>query len=110
MIENYYELIVQKDKVIIVDKKGQLTQTDEFQGLVTKIEDISGTYAGVLARVNMGVSESLEFGAVKVSASVTLTCDQNEKKINKAGELAFKKSLELVMDGFREYGVKAGPQ
>lgn len=106
MIENYYELVVEKEKVVIVDKKGQLTKVDEFQKLVTKPGDEKAIYA----RVNMGVSESMEYGSLKVSASVTLTCDQNEEKINKAGELAFGKSLELIMDGFREYGVKAGPQ
>lgn len=54
------------------------------------------------ATVAMGVQESMEYGALKVSATVSLHCDQNEATIDKAGELAFFKALELMRDGWRE--------
>lgn len=54
------------------------------------------------ARVSMTVSQSAEFGCIKVSANVSLACDQNEKAINKAGELAYTKAYELMTDGWRE--------
>lgn len=54
------------------------------------------------ARVDITVAHSQDFGAVKVSASVTLYCDQNEATINKAGELAFTKARELMEDSWRE--------
>lgn len=54
------------------------------------------------AKVSIGVSQSADFGAIKVSATVTLSCDQNEKTIDKAGELAYHKAYELMMDGWSE--------
>lgn len=52
------------------------------------------------ARVAVSVSEGLDYGALKVSATVSLSCDQDEKTIDKAGEMAFYKALELVRGGF----------
>lgn len=54
------------------------------------------------ARVDITVAHSQDFGAIKVSASVTLYCDQDEATINKAGELAFTKARELMEDSWRE--------
>lgn len=39
----------------------------------------------------------LDFG--KASCSVTISCPQDEQSINLAGELAFRKALELTNDG-----------
>jgi hypothetical protein len=58
------------------------------------------------ASISMGVQEGLEYGTQKVSATITLNCDQNEPSINKACELAFYKALEVVRDGWAELGVK----
>jgi hypothetical protein len=55
------------------------------------------------AKVAVGLSESLEFGSMKVSVTVSLACDQNEPTINKAGELAFSKALELLRDSWAEF-------
>lgn len=66
---------------------------DEFPGLVTKA-------GGTPAQVSVRYGESLAYGEVKVTASVTLNCDQTEDTINNAGRLAFYKALELVRDGF----------
>ncbi len=54
------------------------------------------------SRVAITVSEGMDYGSRKVSATVSLACDQNETTINKAGELAFYKALELVRDGWEE--------
>jgi len=72
---------------------GELTG-DKFANLLTKHD------GAPRARVNVGYSESTEFGANKVSASVTLECDQDEKTINKAAELAYYKAREIVDDGW----------
>lgn len=56
------------------------------------------------ARVSMTVAEGMDYGAMRVSATVTLACDQDEPTINKAGELAFYKALELIRDGWKELG------
>lgn len=96
-----WELVVEKNKKPIATRTGQLVE-DQFRQLVS---DLTGTHA----KVNMAVSEAFEYGSLKVSASVTLTCDQNEGAINRAGELAFTKALELMKDGFSIYGVEAGP-
>ena len=58
------------------------------------------------AKVAMSVSESIEYGAYKVSATVSVACDQNEPTIDRAGTLAFYKALEFVRDGFSELGVQ----
>ncbi len=54
------------------------------------------------ARVSISVSEGMDYGALKVSATVSVSCDQNEQTINKAGELAFYKAVELMRDGWGE--------
>ena len=54
------------------------------------------------ARVSINISHSEDFGAIKVSANVTLNCDQNEPTINRAGELAFLKARELMEDSWAE--------
>lgn len=64
--------------------------------------DLLTNSKGPIAHVTMSVGFSKEYGAMKVSASVSLACDQNEKSINKAGERAFDKAAELVEDGWRE--------
>lgn len=55
---------------------------------------------GPLAHVSMTVGIAKEYGALKVQASVNLACDQNEKTLNRAGEYAFLKAIELVEDGW----------
>lgn len=72
---------------------GQIAGEDKFEVLWKK-RDVEP------AKVSIGVGEGLEYGAVKVSATVSLVCDQNEAAINKAGELAFFKALELMRDGW----------
>jgi len=104
VITNHWELTVEHNKKIMVQKSGQLTTTDKFRALV----DPNTPETEPLTRVNIGVSESMEYGSLKVSASITLTCNQNEKKINEAGGLAFFKAVELVTDGFKQYGVELG--
>jgi hypothetical protein len=60
------------------------------------------------AKVAIGLSESLDFGSMKVSVTVSLACDQNELTINKAGELAFNKALELLRDSWGEFNKGGG--
>lgn len=72
---------------------GELSD-DKFRMLLT-----NGSHSPT-ARVNVGYSEATEFGANKVSASVTLECDQTEASINKAAELAYYKAREIVDDGW----------
>jgi hypothetical protein len=74
--------------------RGQLTE-DKFTALWSNKELQP-------ARVSISVSQSSDFGAVKVSANVSLACDQSETAINKAGELAFYKAHELMTDGWNE--------
>lgn len=58
-----------------------------------------------VARVNMNVGTSHDFGNVKVGASVTIDCLQNDATISMAGECAFMKSLELVNEGAAYLGI-----
>jgi hypothetical protein len=52
------------------------------------------------ASVAFTIGKSVGFGELKVSAHVTLTCDQNEATLNEAGLHAFNKALEFLNDGF----------
>ena len=74
---------------------GQLKGDDKFEALWKK-RDVDP------ARVAITVAEGMDYGSLKVSATVSVACDQNEPSINKAGELAFYKALELVRDGWGE--------
>jgi len=69
---------------------------DQYKKLVSKTNTSP-------AKVAIGLSEGLDFGAMKVSVTVSLACDQNEPTINKAGELAFSKALELLRDSWAEF-------
>ena len=88
------------------------TQVDAEVGGVPRIlahsEDPKGlgsphynlTHPGVPhARVGMTVGTQYDFGRIKVTAHVELECDQLERAIERAGELAFTKALELMTDG-----------
>lgn len=87
-------------------KKGQTSTTghlkdeDRFEALWKK-RDVDP------ARVAITVAEGLDYGSLKVSATVSVACDQDEPSVNKAGELAFYKALELVRDGWRELNGEA---
>lgn len=89
-----WSLTVEREGRKPITKSGQLDE-DKFRILVTNP-------TGVQARVGVNVGESMEYGALKVGATVTLTCDQNEPMINKAGELAFYKAVEIMKDGYKE--------
>lgn len=73
---------------------GQITD-DKFEALWTN-RNVDP------ARVAVGTAEGMDFGQLKVSVTVSVACDQNEKAINKAGELAFYKAVELMRDGWSE--------
>jgi hypothetical protein len=90
---NNWSLTVEKEGRKPITKHGQL-QGDEFAALVTDP-------TGILARVNMNIGEGEDYGRLKVGASVSLTCDQNEPMIDKAAELACRKSMELMQDGYK---------
>lgn len=79
---------------VTTDKKGALTTqygSDPFPKVAKHDQ---------AAKVTISLGRSLPYGEVKVSASVTVTCDQNEVTINRAGEIAFLKAKELVEDCF----------
>ena len=65
--------------------------SDKFQGLVQ---------ADGLAKISTTYQRALKYGEEKVVVTVTVSCDQNEPQINKAGELTFLKALELTDDNF----------
>lgn len=77
-------------------------KTDKFRALVSAGD-------GPKAKVSMNVTESYDYSSIRVGASVTLTCDQNTRTIDRAGQLALEKATELMKAGFATYGLKAGP-
>lgn len=81
--------------------KGETSDTGQLKG-DDKFETLWKNRNVEPARVALTVSEGMDYGALKVSATVSVSCDQNEATINKAGEVAFYKALELVRDGWAE--------
>lgn len=54
---------------------------------------------GPHASVSFTLGRSFGYGDLKVSAHVTLACDQNEETLEEAGKRAFLKAAELLDDG-----------
>ena len=77
-------------------------QSDAGQLVEDKFSKLWSDRTKTPAKVTIGVSEAMDYGAMKVSATVSLACDQNEPAINQAGELAFYKAVELMRDGWSE--------
>ena len=82
---NSARVTVEREGVIIFD---HMEPMDEFTTLREGI--------GPAAQVGMNVGMSQNFGKLKIGASVTLTCDQNEPQIDKAGYIATKKCVQLT--------------
>ena len=104
MVENPWSLTI-AEKGEVKMKKGGTLQGDKFAKLVSR----PGDEKAVLSKVSLNITDTYECEEgrwVKVGAMITLTCDQNEATINKASELAFFKSQEIVNDGLSEYGIR----
>jgi len=56
---------------------------------------------------NLGTA--LQYGEVKCGLSITIHCPQNEKLIDMAAELAFRKGVELTNDGASHLGIPLLP-
>lgn len=69
------------------------TPIDPFHGLLTPGGNAPR------ASVSMTVGRSFNYGEIKVTAHVTLQCDQTQGTIDKAAEMAFQKAVEYVNDG-----------
>jgi hypothetical protein len=72
--------------------KEEILAGDKFARLCTP--------GAVHASVAMMVGRTLGYGAAKVSAHVTLACDQNARALDAAAELACMKALEYMNDAF----------
>ena len=86
-----WDLVMEKSGRKPVNKHGA---TDKFRSLRVRANDPP-------ARVAITVGQAQDYGAMKVSATVSLECDQDEGMINKAGEIAFFKAVELLGDGWK---------
>jgi len=75
----------------IVEESGAF---DPFYGLA-----LQAAATKTEARVSVGLRSAKEYGTVYCTANVTITCPQTEQYIDLAGELAFRKALELTNDG-----------
>jgi len=59
--------------------------------------------------VNCNMGSSLEYGEVKCGFSVTVTCPQTEPSINMAGEMVYRKAIELTNDAATHLGLPLLP-
>jgi len=80
-------------------KKNGRVQTLEGLISMSQLATLRKDLQSEPARVGMTVGRSLEYGEVKVTASISLACDQNEEAVNEAGKQAFLKAVDLVNEG-----------
>jgi len=57
------------------------------------------------AHISLTATNGGDFGQLKVTAMVSITCSQDERSINLAAEIAFRKVIELVNDGSSHVGL-----
>lgn len=81
---------VTKDERVISYREG-IVADDKFQSLVQ---------SDGLARVDTLYQRAVNHHEEKVVVTISVACDQNEPMINRAGELTFRKALELVDDNY----------
>lgn len=72
------------------------------QGTIDKFKQVRKKPKEPAARVSMTVGQATDYGALKVSATVSLECDQNEETINEAAGLCWFKAVELMADGWKD--------
>lgn len=78
---------------------------DPFQTLAAQAQQ-----AGLpVINVNCNVGAAREYGEVKCGFSVTVACPQTEKNIDMAGEMAFRKAVELTNDAASHLGLPQLP-
>lgn len=81
------------------DDAGELSTSNglpyNFKGLVK-----NKTPGAPRAKVTVGYSEALDYGAIKVSVTVSLECDQTDEMVEEAGRVGYYKARELVDDGW----------
>lgn len=82
-----YKRVLENDTEVLVDEG---LVADPFSFIY---EDNGASLSCTVGRAHP------EYSRVKCSVTVSLKCPQTEALINKAGELAFKKALELTNDG-----------
>jgi len=82
-----YQGVIETDEEVIVD-----------EGLMADPFSLLHEEDGASVSCTVGRAHP-EFSRVKCSFTVSLRCPQTEVLINKAGEIAFKKALELTNDG-----------
>jgi hypothetical protein len=87
---NSARVTVEREDKIIFDHQEPMDQFNELrQGI------------GPAAQVGMNVGTQQNFGRLKIGASVTLTCDQNEAAIDRAGYLCLTKCVQLTTLGLQ---------
>jgi hypothetical protein len=85
-----------------VDETG--VEWDPFTILATQAQGGGGG-----AKVSYTTGTSKEYGEIKCSVTVTVACPQTEAGINMAGEIAFRKAVELMNDGASHLGLPPVP-
>jgi len=78
---------------------------DPFQTLAAQ-----ATAQGLpVININCNLGTALKYGEVKCGFSVTVACPQSEKNIDMAGEMAFRKAVELTNDAASHLGLPLLP-
>lgn len=71
----------------------------EEEGILEDFKDLVGNG---LSQVEMNTTLGFDYASVKVTASIRVTCNQDNATIEKAAERAFFKSLEYAKDGMSQ--------
>ena len=93
-----WSVVLSKLDKIALNKSG--SETDPLQRVYDSSDSVPGP-----ARVTMSVGSSVNYGEVKCSATVSVSCIQTNDYIDIAGEVAFTKAKELCNDAMSVFGV-----
>lgn len=88
----------------VIKQGSTMTRKEELQE-----DPFSLLHAENEGRIAATVGRSYDYGAVKVSFTVSVACGQSKAALDRAAELCFQTALEYVNDGW-SYLVPEDPQ
>jgi hypothetical protein len=94
----HWHWVVEKEGVVIYDEEGYMS-TDAFELLDKACAAHVQNNGGQLARVSATVQRSLQYGELKCSFTVAVSCPQNQAALDAASSACFTIATQYVNNG-----------
>jgi hypothetical protein len=82
-----------------VEKEGEPMRVLKSEPLVSDPFTALATPGHIHASVGFSLGTQQDFGRLKITSHVNVTCDQSTQVMNEAGRMSFEKGLEFLNDG-----------